>query len=77
MYNNNNNNNNNNNLCLEIRRIWNMKCINIPAIVGADGNSDKTFKETFGSLTKKTVNRFTTKHRSPGNITHNAESAAV
>jgi hypothetical protein len=54
-----------------------MKCINVPVIIGAAGNSNKTFKEAFGSRTKKTVNRFTTKHSSARNITHNAENTAV
>ena len=49
MYNTNNNNNNNNdndnNMCLEIRRIWIMKCINIPVITGVDGNVWKRSQE--------------------------------
>jgi len=46
-YNNNNNNNNNNNeaekklkynsLCIEIQRMWNLKCTIIPIIIGATG----------------------------------------
>ena len=39
-------------------------------------NSNKRFKEKFGSCTKKTLNRFTTKDSHTWNITPNAESRA-
>ena len=40
-------------------------------------NSNETLKETFGSCTKKTFDRFTTKDSYTWNITHNTESTAV
>jgi len=41
------------------------------------GNSKKRFKENFGSCTRKTLDRYSTKDRCTWNITHNTESAAV
>jgi hypothetical protein len=41
----NNNNNNNNNLSIEIRRMWNMKCIVIPATIGATGTVTEGLKK--------------------------------
>jgi hypothetical protein len=40
-------------------------------------NSNEKFKETFGSCTRKTFDRFTTKDSCTLNITHNTESTAV
>jgi hypothetical protein len=40
-------------------------------------NSDKRFKEKFGSQTGKAFDRFTTKDSCIWNVTHNTESAAV
>jgi hypothetical protein len=40
-------------------------------------NSNKMFKEKFGSGTRKTFDRFTTKDSYTWNITHNTESTAV
>ena len=40
-------------------------------------NSNKSFKEKFGSHAKKSVNRFTTKDSYTWNITHNTESNAM
>jgi hypothetical protein len=40
-------------------------------------NSNKRFKEEFGSHTRKTFNRFTTKGSCTWNITHNTESIAA
>ena len=40
-------------------------------------NSNEKLKETFGSCTRKTFNRFTTKDSYTRNITHNTESTAV
>jgi hypothetical protein len=40
-------------------------------------NSNKKLKEKFGSCTRKTFNRFTTKYSYTWNITHNTESTAV
>jgi hypothetical protein len=48
-------------LCIEIQRIWNMKCMIIPLITGDTGIVKKRFKGKFGSHTRKTFNRFTSK----------------
>jgi hypothetical protein len=40
-------------------------------------NSNEKLKEKFGSCTRKTLDRFTTKDSYTWNITHNAESTAV
>ena len=40
-------------------------------------NSNEKLKEKFGSCTRKTFERFTTKDNYTSNITHNTESTAV
>jgi hypothetical protein len=40
-------------------------------------NSNKRFKEKFGSSTRKTFKRFTTKDSCTWNITHDIESTAI
>jgi hypothetical protein len=40
-------------------------------------NSNEKLKEKFGSCTRKTFDRFTTKGSYTWNITHNTESTAV
>jgi hypothetical protein len=40
-------------------------------------NSNEKLKEKFGSYTRKTFNRFTTKDSCTWNITHNMERAAL
>ena len=40
-------------------------------------NSNEKLKEKFGSCTRKTFDRFTTKDICTWNITHNTESTAV
>ena len=40
-------------------------------------NSNEKLKEKFGSCTRKTFDRFTTKDSYTWNITHNTESTAV
>jgi hypothetical protein len=57
--------------------MWNLKCMIIPVITAATGIVTKRFKEKFGSCTRKTFSRFTTKYSYTGNITHNTESTAV
>jgi hypothetical protein len=64
-------------LCIEIQRVWNMKCIIIPMVNWSQRNSNKRFKEKFTSHTRKIFNSFATKDSYTSNITHNAESAAV
>ena len=40
-------------------------------------NSSEKFKERFGSYTRKTFSRFTTKDSYTGNITHNTQSTTL
>jgi len=63
-------------LCTEIKRKWKIKCMIIPVTTGATGRVTKGFKK-FGSHTRKTFDRFTTKDSCTRNITHNTESTAV
>jgi hypothetical protein len=42
-----------------------------------NNNSNEKLKEKFGSCTRKTLDRFTTKDSYTWNITHNTESTAV
>ena len=44
---------------------------------GSQRNSNKRFKEIFGSCNRKTFDRFTTKDSYTWNITHNTESTGV
>ena len=67
--------NNNNNI--EIIGVWNLKCTIIPVITGATGIVTRGLRKKFGSCTRKTFDRFTTKDSYTWNITHNTESTAV
>ena len=65
-------------LCIEIKRMLNIKCMIIPIITGTTGMvKKKTLKENFGSHNKETFNRLTTKDICTWNITHNMEITAV
>ena len=66
---NNNNNNNNNNYYYYYYYYTNNNW--------SHWNSNEKLKEKFGSCTRKTFNRFTTKDSCTWNITHNMESTAV
>ena len=45
--------------------------------IWSNWNSNEKLKEKFGSCTRKTLDRFTTKDSNTWNITHNTESTAV
>jgi len=64
-------------LCIEIQRIWNLKCTIVPVIIGATGIVKRSLKKNFGNYTRKTLDRFTTKDSYTWNITHNTESTAM
>jgi len=64
-------------LCIEIQRMWNLKCTIIPAIIGATGIVTRSLRKKFGNYTRKTLNIFTTKDSHTWNITHNKESTAM
>jgi hypothetical protein len=65
--NNSNNNNNNNNmqkeaekklkyksLCIEIQRMWNLKCTIIPIVIGATGIVTRSLKKNLEAVPEKT-----------------------
>jgi len=58
--------------CIELQRIWNLKCTN-----WRHWNSNEKLEEKFGNCTRKTFDRFTAKDSYTWNITHNTESTAV
>jgi hypothetical protein len=64
-------------LCIEIQRMWNLKCTIIPVIIGATGIVTRSLRKNSGNSTRKTFDRFTTKDSYTWNITHNTESTAV
>ena len=47
-------------LCIEIKRIWNLKIHDYTSNNWSHWNSNKKLKEKFGSCTRKTFDRFTT-----------------
>jgi hypothetical protein len=59
------------------RRKWSKKCMIIPVTIRSLRESNRSFKDIFGSHNRKTFDRFTTKHSCTWNITHNTESGAV
>ena len=64
-------------LCIEIQRMWNLKCEIIPVITGATGIVTKGLKEEFGIHTRKKFNRFNTKGSYIWNITYHTGSKTV
>jgi len=64
-------------LCVEIQRMWNLKCTVITIIIGATGIVTRSLRRPFGNCTRKTFDRFTTKDSYARNSTHNTESTAV
>ena len=50
-------------LCIEIQRMWNMKCTIIPVITVAAGPATEVLGRKYGSHTKKTLNIFSTKRQ--------------
>ena len=63
-------------LCIEIQRMWDLKCTVVPVIIGATGIVTRSLRKKFGSCTRKTFDRFTTKDSYNWNITRNTESTA-
>ena len=47
------NNNNNNNNCIEIQRMWNLKCTIIPVIIGATGIVTRSLKKNLEAVPGK------------------------
>jgi hypothetical protein len=61
------------NLSTESQRMWNMKCLVIPVIIGATGIVTRGLKK----YTRKAFNRFSTKNSCTRNIKHYKESATI
>jgi hypothetical protein len=64
-------------LCIEIQRMWNLKCTIIPVTIGATGIVTRSLRKKIGTCARKTFDRFTTKDSCTWNIIHNTESTAV
>jgi hypothetical protein len=57
-------------LCIEIQRMWHLKCTIIPVIIGATGIVTRSLRKKFGNYTRKIFDRLTTKDSYTWNITH-------
>jgi hypothetical protein len=64
-------------LCIEIKRMWNLKCKIIPVITGATGILTRGFREKFGSHTRKHLVDSLHKTAYTWNITHKTQSTTV
>jgi hypothetical protein len=63
--------------CAEIQRMWNLKCVVIPVIIGATGIVTKELKKNCeGTLRKRSVASLQ-KNSCVWNITNNTERPAV
>jgi hypothetical protein len=65
------------NLCIEIERMWNMKCIIIPVIIGATGMVTKGLKTNLEAIPVKHSTDSLHKNSCTWNVTHNTDSTAV
>jgi len=63
-------------LCIEIQRMWNLKCTIVPLIIGGTGIVTRSIRKNLEAA-GKTFDRFTTKDSCTWNITRNTESTAV
>jgi hypoxanthine-guanine phosphoribosyltransferase len=61
----------------EIQRMWNLKCMIIPVIIGATGIVTKSLRKNLKDIPGKHSDRFTTESSYTWNITRNTESTAV
>jgi hypothetical protein len=48
-------------LCVEIKRMWNMKCVIIPVITADTGIVTKVLKKNLETVPRKAINIFTKK----------------
>jgi hypothetical protein len=64
-------------LCIEIQRMWNLKCTNIPIIIGTTGIVTRSLRKNFESVPGKHSMDSLQKISYTWNITHNTESTAV
>ena len=64
-------------LCIEIQKMWNLKCTIVPVIIGATGIVTRSLRKNLETVPEKTFFIFTTKDSYTWNITRNTESTAV
>ena len=61
-------------LCIEIKRMWNLKCTIIPVIIGATGIVTRNLRKNLEAVPgKHSIDSL----QKTWNITHNTESTAV
>jgi hypothetical protein len=64
------------NLSIEIQRMWNMKCLVIPVVIGATGIVTKGLTKYLETIPgKHSIDSLQKKNSCTGNITYNKESA--
>ena len=65
-------------LCIEIQRMWNLKCTIVPVIIGANGIVTRSLRKILETVPGKhsivSIQKIATY---TWNITHNTESTAV
>ena len=64
-------------LCIQTQRMWNTKCMIMPAMIGATGRVTKGLSKNLEATLGKKSNIFTTKDSCTRNITHNTENTVV
>ena len=64
-------------LCIEIQRMWNLKCTIVPVITGANGIVMGSLRKNLETVPGKHLIGSLKKNTYTWNITHNTESTAV
>ena len=64
-------------LCIEIQRMWNLKCTVVPVIIGATGIVTRSLKKNLETIPGKHSIDSLQKNSYTWNITHNTESTAM
>jgi hypothetical protein len=65
-------------LCIEIQRMWNLKCTIIPVIIGATGIITRSLRRNLEAVPRKySIDSLQKTATYTWNITHNTESTAV
>jgi len=63
-------------LCIEIQRMWNLKCTIIPVITGAIGLATRSFRKNLEAIPgKQSIDSLQDSYA--WNISHNTESTAM
>jgi hypothetical protein len=66
------------NVCIEIQRMWNMKCFVIPVIIGATGIVTRGLQKYLETIAgKHSIDPLQKKNSCTRNITHYKESATI